>query len=83
VDRLGTVYTFVTVHRAFHPWFAQKVPYGVVVAEVGRIRLLGAMFGDEVAELECGMPVQAHIAAVGNGHVLEWERVASEVRPLA
>jgi hypothetical protein len=41
------------------------------------------MFGDEVAELECGIPVEAHTVAVGNGHVLEWKRVATEVRPLA
>ncbi|WP_376707648.1 Zn-ribbon domain-containing OB-fold protein [Nocardioides alcanivorans] len=34
VDPVGTVHTFSVVHRAFHPWFADRLPYGVAVVDV-------------------------------------------------
>jgi uncharacterized OB-fold protein len=68
----GTVYTFVTTYRAFHPWFAERVPYASVVADLGDgIRVMGACFDD--AELvRCGAPVDAAFVPADGLTVLEW-----------
>lgn len=50
VSRLGSVYTWVTIHRALDPSFAAEVPYTIVVVELDggarlNARLLGAVDG--------------------------------------
>ena len=76
----GTVYTFVTVYRAFHPWFADRVPYACVVADLGeRIRVMGACFGEDADSVRCGVPVDAVFVPADRLTVLEW-RLRERVR---
>jgi uncharacterized OB-fold protein len=69
----GVVHTFTVCHRAFDPWFASRVPYAVVVADLGAgIRLTGSYLGDDLDALRCGLPVRAQYVA-GDGHTtLGW-----------
>lgn len=69
----GTVYTCSIVRRAFHPWFAARVPYAIVVGDLGAgVRILGAMFGSDVESVACGSSVRAVIDSSGAVPVLEW-----------
>jgi uncharacterized protein len=64
VEPSGVVYTFTVVHRAFHPWFADRVPYGVAVVELGDgIRLTGLF--EPVDQLACGVAVRGQVDADG------------------
>ncbi len=54
----GTIFSFVVVHRVYHPWFANKVPYAVAVVELEEgPRLLTNITGVDPAALRCGMSV--------------------------
>lgn len=55
----GTVYSWVTVHRPSHPWFADKVPYAVVLVEMEEgFRFVGSIdFPRE--SLRAGLRVEA------------------------
>jgi len=55
----GTVYSWVTVHRASHPWFADEIPYAAVLVEMEEgFRVVGSI--DCAPErLHEGMPVEA------------------------
>lgn len=55
----GTVYSWVTVRRPSHPWFADKVPYAVVLVEMEEgFRFVGSI--DCAADrLREGLPVEA------------------------
>lgn len=72
----GTVYTYTIVYRAFHPWFKQHLPYGVVVTELDNgIRMLANYFGPDVESLECGMRVKASFEDVDDMvTLLQWEK---------
>jgi uncharacterized OB-fold protein len=53
----GTVYSWVTVHRAFEPAWANQVPYTIAVVELReRCRLLGRV-DTEPSTLEAGLAV--------------------------
>lgn len=70
----GVVYTYTIVRRAFHPWFAERVPYGVVVGDLGQgVRILGSLFGPDAERLACGVAVVARFDVSGPVPVLEWE----------
>jgi len=48
----GVVHTFTVVHRAFDPWFASRVPFGIVVADLGDgIRMTGNYLGADLDAL--------------------------------
>jgi len=65
----GTVYTFTVCHRGFHPWFAERVPYAIVVTDLGDgIRLTGNYLGDDLDGLRCGLAVRAEYV----GSCLGW-----------
>ena len=69
----GIVHTFTVVHRAFDPWFASRVPYGIVVADLGDgIRMTGNYLGAELGVLACGLPVQAAYEQAGGRPYLGW-----------
>jgi uncharacterized OB-fold protein len=73
VAQQGTVYTCSVVQRAFQPWFAERVPYGIAVVDVGQgIRLMGNVFGPDVERLRIGVPARAVFAAAGEFTVLDW-----------
>jgi uncharacterized OB-fold protein len=55
----GTVFSFVVMHRVYHPGFADKVPYVVAVIELeGGPRLLSNVVGIAPHEVRCDMPVR-------------------------
>jgi uncharacterized protein len=69
----GLVHTFTVVHRAFDPWFADRVPYGIVVADLGDgVRMTGNYLGDDLAALACGLAVEARYERDGQHAFLGW-----------
>jgi uncharacterized protein len=69
----GVVHTFTVVHRGFDPWFAGRVPYGIVVADLGDgIRILGNYLGADLGALSCGLPVQARYERSGGHTFVGW-----------
>ena len=55
----GKVYSWVVVRRPSHPWFADKVPYPVVVVEMEEgFRLVGSI-DCRIEELRDGLAVEA------------------------
>jgi len=69
----GVVRTFTVVHRAFDPWFASRVPYGIVVADLGGgIRMTGNYLGTDLAALACGLPVRARFEVADDRAYLGW-----------
>ncbi len=69
----GTLWSFVTYHRAFHPAFADQIPYSVGLVDVAvGIRLPGMLHADRAA-LRIGMPVEAVFEDVSEGvTLLRW-----------
>jgi len=61
VPASGEVFTYSVMYRAFQPWFADMLPYGVVVVQVcDGIRVLGRFLGDPET-LACGQSVELQI----------------------
>lgn len=55
----GIVFSFVVVHRVYHPYFADKVPYVVAVVELAEgPRLLTGIVGIEPEKVRCNMAVE-------------------------
>ncbi len=55
----GTVYSYVVFHRAYHPAFAQDLPYAVACVQLEEgPRLLSNIVGIEPARIRCDMPVE-------------------------
>jgi uncharacterized OB-fold protein len=55
----GTVFSFVVVHRVYHPGFASKVPYVVAIIELDEgPRILSNVVGIPPEEVRCDMPVR-------------------------
>jgi len=73
IDGRGVVHTFTVVHRGFDAWFSSRVPYGIVVADLGRgIRLTGNYLGDDLERLRCGLPVRARYETMDGRTYLGW-----------
>ncbi|MBI3949601.1 MAG: OB-fold domain-containing protein [Acidobacteria bacterium] len=54
----GSVYSYVIIRQPAHPFFADKVPYGVVLVELKEgPRVIGSM-ADGSLDIEVGMPVK-------------------------
>jgi len=71
VEPAGVVYTYTVVHRAFHPWFAERVPYGVAVVDVAdSVRLTGLF--EPAGALRCGLDVRGEIRELGGHPGLLW-----------
>lgn len=77
VEIAGTVYTFSVCHRAFHPYFADRIPYGIVVVEVGDgatdgpLRFVGT-YASDLSSLRCGVPVVASTEWTDDHPFLQW-----------
>jgi uncharacterized protein len=55
----GEVYSFIVVHRKYHPAFAAEIPYTVAVIETKEgIRLLSNVIGCKPEDVKIGMPVE-------------------------
>lgn len=59
VSGRGTVFSFVVMHRVYHPGFVGKVPYVVAVIELEEgQRLLSNVVGISPDQVRCDMPVR-------------------------
>jgi hypothetical protein len=55
----GTVFSFVVMHQAYHPGFADELPYAVVVVELEEgARLTSNVVDCPVGEVRVGLPVE-------------------------
>lgn len=72
----GKVYSWVIVHRPSHPYFADKVPYPVVLIEMEEgFRVVGSI-DCPASELREGLPVEAGFEDVNETFSLLRFRVA-------
>lgn len=59
VSGRGTVYSYTIMHRAYHPAFAGKLPYALVVVELEEGgKITSNVVGIDPHRLKCGMPVE-------------------------
>jgi uncharacterized OB-fold protein len=71
VSGRGRVFSYSVMHRAYHPAFANKVPYALVVIELeegGKIN--SNVVGIEPHRLRCGMAVEVTFEQVSDEVVL-------------
>jgi hypothetical protein len=55
----GEVYTFIVVHRRYHPAFNADIPYVVAIIETGEgLRMLSNVVGCKPEAVRIGMPVE-------------------------
>ena len=55
----GNVYSYIVSHRAFHPGFADDVPYIAAIIELSEgVRMISNVIGIGPDEIEVGMPVE-------------------------
>jgi uncharacterized OB-fold protein len=80
IEPTGVVHTFIVVHRAFHPWFAERVPYGVAVVETDAgIRFMGLLDPALLAALAVGLRVTGEVTDLGGSPGILW-RPAGKAR---
>lgn len=68
----GEVYTFSVVRRAFHPWFADRIPYGVAVVQLAEGVRLAGLYDGPVDTLGCGRRVIGRGVDLGGAPALVW-----------
>jgi uncharacterized OB-fold protein len=67
----GAVHTFTILHRAYHPAFADELPYNVSIIELDEgPLLLSNVVGIPVGELRIGQRVAVFFEPVGDGLAL-------------
>lgn len=60
VPTRGVVYTFNVVYRSFYPYFNDKVPYALVVVDLGEgVRMLGNTVGMDPTQIQIGTHMEA------------------------
>jgi uncharacterized OB-fold protein len=67
----GTVYTYTVAEQAFHPFWADRLPYVLVVVDLAEqpgLRLVSELVGVAEDEVAVGMPVE-----------VVWEDVTEEI----
>jgi uncharacterized OB-fold protein len=67
VSGLGSVYSFTETHKAFHPFFVDRVPYLVAAIELDEqlgLRLLTNLVRVAEPDVRFGMPVQVAFEAL-------------------
>jgi uncharacterized protein len=76
VPRRGRVHTYLVVNRAFHPSFADDVPFTLVVVEVlAGVRYLGRLAEARVGGGGAGLigaTVEARFRPVGRATLVDW-----------
>lgn len=70
------MFSFTTINRAFHPWFAQRTPYTVAIGDFGNgVRIMGMLQqGEAGPEPACGQELEAVFEPAGELTVLEWRQ---------
>ncbi len=55
----GEVYSFIIMHRVYHPAFASQVPYAVATIKLKEgAKMLSNVIGIDPHQIRCGMPVK-------------------------
>jgi uncharacterized protein len=77
VGTSGVVYTFNIVHRAFYPYFKERVPYALVAVDVGDgVRFLGNTVDMDPTKVKVGMEMEAVFEKVNDEVTLvHWKPV--------
>ena len=73
VSGSGALYSFTIVEKAFHPFFADRVPYVVATVELieqRRLMMVSNLVDVEESSIRIGMPLRADFRDVGGGLVL-------------
>jgi uncharacterized OB-fold protein len=61
----GTLYSFALMHQAYHPGFADEVPYNIAQVELEEsLRILTTIVGCSNADLQIGMPLEVTFEAI-------------------
>ena len=69
----GTVYSWVVIHRAFAPDYADKVPYAIVAVDLDEgCRMIGRYLGDHQS-LQDGLAVRFRMFRENNNALLGFE----------
>jgi uncharacterized OB-fold protein len=59
VSGAGEVYSFIIMHRVYHPAFASQVPYAVAMIKLKEgAKMLSNVIGIDPHAIKCGMPVK-------------------------
>lgn len=59
VSGRGTVYTYTVTHQAFHPAWADRLPFAVATVELEEgMRMVADLPSDDVDRVAIGMPVE-------------------------
>lgn len=75
VSPTGRVYTYSVVHRATHPWFADKVPYVYALVELDGGLRLPTMIIDPPESVAIGRRVEPVFEKVGEETTLLFFRL--------
>jgi uncharacterized OB-fold protein len=55
----GEVYSFIVMHRVYHPAFASQVPYAVAMIKLKEgAKMISNVVGIDPRTIKCGMPVK-------------------------
>lgn len=76
----GTLISWIVYHRAYHPYFEDRLPYNVAVVELEEGARLISNMVDDPSELEIDAPVELVFEDEG-GRVLPRFRLAGDPAP--
>lgn len=80
VSGRGTVHSWTVCHQAFHPAFADDVPFTMVTVDLEEgVRIAGRLDGIDDATMEIGMPVEVDFEEVGDNVTLPIFRRRGEI----
>ena len=76
----GTIYSFTVTHQAFHPAWADRVPYAVVTVELAEgVRMVSDLPDDDVANVRIGAPVEVFFDDVTHDVTLPRFRITQKL----
>ena len=76
VSGRGVIHSYTVAHQAFHPFWADKVPYVVATIELEEgVRMVDDMLDLDPAEVRIGLPVEVFFQPVEDEIVLPKFRV--------
>ncbi len=76
VSGRGVIHSYTVAHQAFHPFWADKVPYVVATIELEEgVRMVDDMLDLDPAEVRIGLPVEVFFQPVRDEIVLPKFRV--------
>jgi uncharacterized OB-fold protein len=66
VSGKGRIFSFTITHRAFHPAWAERLPYALVTVELDEgVRMVSDLPDDQLDDVEIGRPVEVFFDDLG------------------